>query len=468
MGTPALVLLSLLLWRPAQSLGPPAVNRHRDGDTYTPMGTPCARGPCSELAPGPCQCRCPPEAPVFRDDQRLCVADVQECPVAPFTGGSGEQKIPFVFLPLKGQIINPSSEISFAGMTTPICAVSSAQFLTKDGWADLQNSTYSEPPFRLFRDEGRTFLMWLGEEELWARMEGRLVLVRLMCRDGGPTRGQSLFAPCVAFRVAGTPSERPTPAPFTIPTFPPRIRGVVFESPAQAQSPGLSASEYVAIAACSVLLGLVYAAAVLLFLHVRRRRKARRARGAAAVPEDGEREPVVKSNPLLGLRRQLQQLGAGDHASCAQSDSASCCSDPDDFSDDVVTSEDGGRTTHKVTSAMVHTCSAPDLGPPLAQESSSIERLPEENVSIVETESRDEQPDTVKAISCGTARRKLYFNPAYFEPEMLADPPAAAIEFLTKIREVISIAKHKMSAKRFLPSLIRIPEEEIPPPFTSL
>lgn len=39
-------------------------------------------------------------------------------------------------------------------------------------------------------------------------------------------------------------------------------------------------------------------------------------------------------------------------------------------------------------------------------------------------------------------------------------PPPAAVEFLTKIREVISVAKHKMSAKRFSPSLMGIPEED--------
>lgn len=39
-------------------------------------------------------------------------------------------------------------------------------------------------------------------------------------------------------------------------------------------------------------------------------------------------------------------------------------------------------------------------------------------------------------------------------------PPPAAIEFLTKIREVIAIAKHKMEAKRFSPTLMGIPEEE--------
>lgn len=49
----------------------------------------------------------------------------------------------------------------------------------------------------------------------------------------------------------------------------------------------------------------------------------------------------------------------------------------------------------------------------------SIERLPEENVSIVETlEGREDRPDALKAIT-GTTRRKLYFNPAYFEPQNL-------------------------------------------------
>lgn len=47
------------------------------------------------------------------------------------------------------------------------------------------------------------------------------------------------------------------------------------------------------------------------------------------------------------------------------------------------------------------------------------ECLPEENVSIVEDLSSEDKLENMKAIVNGTMRRKLYFNPAYFEPHLL-------------------------------------------------
>lgn len=49
------------------------------------------------------------------------------------------------------------------------------------------------------------------------------------------------------------------------------------------------------------------------------------------------------------------------------------------------------------------------------RDESSIERLPDEHVSIVET-----TDDREIARPVGTTRRKLYFNPAYFEPQLMA------------------------------------------------
>lgn len=48
------------------------------------------------------------------------------------------------------------------------------------------------------------------------------------------------------------------------------------------------------------------------------------------------------------------------------------------------------------------------------------ECLPAEDVTITEDVTHDDQYESMKAIINGNARRKLYFNPAYFEPHLLA------------------------------------------------
>lgn len=40
----------------------------------------------------------------------------------------------------------------------PVCAVTRSQYLTTNGWTDLRNSNESGFPFRIYRDEGRSFL----------------------------------------------------------------------------------------------------------------------------------------------------------------------------------------------------------------------------------------------------------------------------------------------------------------------
>lgn len=39
-----------------------------------------------------------------------------------------------------------------------MCAISGSQYLTPSGWTELRNVVDLDVPFRLFRDEGRTFL----------------------------------------------------------------------------------------------------------------------------------------------------------------------------------------------------------------------------------------------------------------------------------------------------------------------
>ncbi|XP_047000526.1 uncharacterized protein LOC124616267 [Schistocerca americana] len=417
-----------------------------------------------------------------------------ECPLAEFVSSSAPpQRVPFVFLPLEGQIVHPSADIRFAAGTRPVCAVTGSQFLSRGGWSPLKTKDTSEPPFRIFRDEGRTFLQWLGEGALRSRMEGHVLLVRLQCRqphdaarlpsaaDSDSDSAASAtpdFSPCVAFRVAGTPREPDSGLSEADGRLGAALGG-------GSDGGGLSASEYVAIGVCSLLLGLVYVASVLLYLHARRGGGGSSKSGSSSAElglgaaEPLEPPPVVKRNPLL-----LQPQARAGRRRRRHEDSDSCCSsarssDANDDSQGPLSDDERGSVQVTVTSALVHSCRhqcGAELylcEPALTQEGAgSMERLPQGDVSIVETTEGDGRggyadaddhlalcaPGSLRGIASG--RRKLYFNPAYFEPELLAAPPPAAIEFLTKIREVMAIAKHKMVAKRFSPSLSGIPEEE--------
>ncbi|XP_049542697.1 uncharacterized protein LOC125955601 [Anopheles darlingi] len=534
-----------------------------------------------------CRCQCLPHLSTYREDLSICVDDIRECTLAPFISGSSEEKIPFVFLPHRGQIVHPSREIGFPGVKMPMCAVSAAQYLTTKGWAELRNPIDTDVPFRLFRDEGRIYLQWLGEPELRQRMQGRLVLVHLMCRDMTPRLpltppllkdgsraalhsslplppashhhqsddmqmpNQNIFTPCIAFRVVGTPIK-----------YVNNVTEVSFSSETHVeQQSGLSTKEYIVIAVCSLCLGLIYIASVFLYIHVKKRKNrpgtddggadgmkndyptyqqndqvtfgvglgpttvspfggqarasfiGRNALGGsqrqngpagAAGPHRGlanvglhtEEMGIVKSNPLL---KHFPQLS--DNSGFMSDNSNSVSEFEDDITTDVEKQMQAGKHQPKNFSGRTELDGEFRLQQPhphpqqqqqqqllhhrllhqqqqqqrqdqrhhhqhllhqdqLSSGGQDTECLPEENVSIVEELNNEEKLESMKSIVNGTMRRKLYFNPAYFEPHLLVAPPPAAIEFLNKIREVITIAKYKMSSKRFQPSLNIIPEEQ--------
>nr|CAI5819597.1 unnamed protein product [Callosobruchus analis] len=363
------------------------------------------------------------------DEQKLLLQQAAmtierfKCSLAPFTSGSTIQHIPFVVLPLKGQIIHPSREISFAV---------------------VRNS------------------------DLRTKLFGRLVIIHLMCREVSskqPDPKPAISSPCIAFRIDGSPYK-----------YISNVSEVIFIPDAHASTDTtstsqLSATEYVAIGICSVLLGLVYVASVFLYLHLRRKNKPRSTSAAKSAAEggkgvdlraseEGDAVGVIKSNPLLAISPLFM------HTEPIYSDTNSS----DTESPPDIIRHHGDHKKHQLvdrqtTSALVHYqlqqqrerqqpgrssmgMHRPHFSMVEASHDSTTEKLPEENVSIVETmEAREERPENIRALTA-TTRRKLYFNPAYFEPQLLL------------IREVISIAKEKMALKRFTPSLLNIPEEE--------
>uniref|UniRef100_T1JAU1 phytanoyl-CoA dioxygenase n=1 Tax=Strigamia maritima TaxID=126957 RepID=T1JAU1_STRMM len=56
-------------------------------------------------------------------------------------------------------------------------------------------------------------------------------------------------------------------------------------------------------------------------------------------------------------------------------------------------------------------------------------------------------------------KRRLLFDPSLLDPDLLESPPPAAAEFLTRVREMIGVAKSRIKSGKFLPSLGAISEE---------
>lgn len=61
-----------------------------------------------------------------------------------------------------------------------------------------------------------------------------------------------------------------------------------------------------------------------------------------------------------------------------------------------------------------------DEGLDSSSNSQENECLPTENVSIIEEMMTEEKLENLRAMVNGNIRKKLYFNPAYFEPHLLA------------------------------------------------
>ena len=133
-----------------------------------------------------------------------------------FVTGELSEAIPFVFLPLPGQLVYPSASISLPGDGGAICVVSRVEIMTRSGWRNINNMTGGgnragpaefQQPFQLYREGEQTYLQWMGRETLHQALEGRLALVHLLCKAGAGPGSRQLFSPCVSFRIAGSPGR---------------------------------------------------------------------------------------------------------------------------------------------------------------------------------------------------------------------------------------------------------------------
>lgn len=278
-------------------------------------------------------------------------------------------------------------------------------------------------------------MQWIGDVGLRESAEGKLIAVKLVCRDASPnSTNPGVFTPCVAFRVAGSPSKSSkiklikkylkilknkykenkiiSKNKNTISD----IREVSFVSTGPSHQ-GLSTLEYTAIGISILLLVLIYIASVSLYLHTRKARRKRNARDPELTIPSREAAGLIKNNPLLNRH--------------FESDSNSLHSETSDPVGEEYNPADPDNGFEKVTSAIIHPHAmfVEQANDSMMGSSSSAiiaERLPEEDVRIVETADTANQfqqqlhhQQFDMSVLPGIQRRKLYFNPAYFDRQLL-------------------------------------------------
>ncbi|CAK1551469.1 unnamed protein product [Leptosia nina] len=461
------------------------VTRFATGDFFTLTGTDCGMTRCMEVSHGTalatiggagCTCQCRGDTPAFREDRRICVNQIDECPMASFGRGSTKPQIPFVFLPLKGQIIYPSKEIVFTDVEDAICAVTSAQYLSSSGWVTLRDLLDNDVPFGLYRDEGSTYLQWKGSSALHTRLEGRLVATHVLCSAPPPAR---LATSCATFRVAGATHN----ALLDVRSIPFHAGETVTSEPAT-QSRGLSVLESLAIGVCVLMLVFIYAAGIIFYIHYKQkqRKKPKDPEMNISNAISSENESTLdsrinmdsmrlKTNPLMDSMRNDYMNDAGLSDVSEQTEDTIDSSPPNYHRFQEPSSSIVSAVVHakrkKPTRPTIRATSTPErLNERLHRRSASpeMERAPHSDVSIlhcnIDNNVIDNIPHTHVTNEEPVIRRKLYFNPVFFETDHLKNPPAAAVDFLNKLREVMSIAKEKMTSKRFIPNLSDIAEEE--------
>jgi len=290
----------MVITLPCVFSGGVSVSRHFKGDIFSQEDCPTSycSGPGLSRSPlpltgGRCTCQCATAWPTFREDIGSCVSSLNECELAEFASGGSTERIPFVYLPLSGQLVYPSAHILLpaASLTSPICVVSTVDLLTTQGWRDISNFTRDlQQPFQLYRESEQTYLQWMGTAATQRALEGRLLLVNLLCKDTGGT-DTDLFSPCIAFRTAGSPGAPPEPP--------------VTASPGHGHS--LTERDYLAIGVCAGFLVVLYIFAMIVFIMIKlKQRRDKRLR------EEFLRLPAppgigYKSSRILGLEESYLQ-----------------------------------------------------------------------------------------------------------------------------------------------------------------
>ncbi|XP_049816370.1 uncharacterized protein LOC126263324 [Schistocerca nitens] len=381
------------------------------------------------------------------------MSPVPECPVLDFRSPPGPpQKLPFVFLPLRGQIVHPSADIALPD--PELCPVVGWRSLGLRGWSDAATAGDA---FSLFTVDGSVFLQWLGPASLRRELEGRLVVVSLSCGR------------CVALRVAGSVAE-PGDSSAAEAHFPPSAvasgstvlgADLADAGPLEAEEDAgggggeaSGGSTYLLVGAVGGALAAAYVVAVLLYLARHRRRSADRQRqkDAEAAAAAGAAEAASKAAAAAATKAARRPTLLRRHHSFSLDSedtdySGGGCSDYDERYPDF----------KQVEAALLEPAGCLLVS---GASSGASECLPEEALQIVETADLALIGSGGGGGGGGDARQPPVGAEMQGRGPPAASPPLAALEFLSKLREVVSLSKSRLAARRFAPCLMPIAEGE--------
>ncbi|KRY36653.1 hypothetical protein T01_16236 [Trichinella spiralis] len=425
-------LFTWILWSCAVSQG--SANRlvhnitriFNTGDIFNNPDVTCKPQHCSvynaiSSRNSGCSCQCPLNYPAFLQHVKKCSDSIDDCRMLHFGiyGQSSERiKIPTVYLPLTGQILNPSLPPDWkavglkpdADQNVP-CVVSSVGYLTHSGWIPLENVAL----FALLNSNGNNYIQWLGNKQDQLFLTGKIVEISLQCQEAD---SPDL---CAVFRVIGRDVEAAEPA----------VANNQKETAERTNQLGL-----VVGIVCGVILTLFLLVISVFWTICWKQQKDRLAK---------------KIQLHVLLQQQLLQ---------EQQNSGMIRHFPRAYRDGIVQPDidlyQNYRSSNNYSpySTDGRCWNTGKMRPGGVAYSPQRHKLYGKGAGNGGGEPLPPPPPYSQN------RKRLYFSPEFFEPEKMVNPPPNAEEFLSEVRHMISQAQSRIKGRRYTPSLLVIPEEE--------
>ncbi|RWS09266.1 uncharacterized protein B4U79_14018 [Dinothrombium tinctorium] len=421
------------------------ITRDYHGDMFIVSSQKCSEEAChnqtlfSNLVPGlGCKCQCFATHQVFREDSKQCVHQLTECPLAEFVRPTSIEQIPVVSLPKAGQLVHPGAHLTILGMINVdennrvMCSVSRVDVMTYKGWHRLDDKF---SVFELYEDKNKTFLQWLGNDDIRHQLQQRLILVQLNCSFVTRSSKQiekTIFQPCAALRIGWVPG-----APlntYLLSSGNPSLPQVTLS-----KSDNSANQNFFIIGLSLGILGLMYVFSVMVYLKTKKDQFRKR------------NDYSLKSTP------QTQSL------SIESPDISDIITTRDKERIDESKERKSEQRRYGLTHVEVNEVKKYDQtqNGNLISDVDSCEDRNSQNFSLsAKNMKKDQEVNEFGSSPEMSLRRGLQINLELLDPDHLASPPPPALEFLQRIREMIAAAKNRIKNFRFKPTLRDIPEDD--------